>query len=1032
MQPTMIESDSQPSLSPQRQMALHVEKIISEAGALLPMPGPLTAFGFLNTLQGLEHLPFDEGMRKGARLYGCEPYLSESRYRQKLARGRILPADLSAVLWETLGNLAEEFVGSLATRFRLRLAMLQHPLHFGSPQELRWFVETEAFTRLAPDAPPDFREKFIEDTRHWLVRDLNDGDAEQQNRSDHGARQLLADLIPRFGDSAVEGWHEPTEKWEGLSLKVLWRVCCDVAARVDIPRPARPSFIRHRDALKRATGEDSDVQVNDLLIRFCAAFADQGLARTTLPYREAGFFQAFCKLYGSPGGPPERWRKGLTGALADLQRTGMTAAESVLESLRLLGVAEEEWEDFIQATLLALPGWAGMLWQMETRSDRVPLAVPQGTLVEYLAVRLILEQFALSSLASESLNYHGPLAGLRRAATAKIEPGSTTSVEQRAMNLFQLAQVLGWSPPALYRLGRHHASALFAEIEGFSELERRWVFHQAFERRLRIRALDAISLHGRRPPEQVAAPRFQAMFCLDAREESFRRHIEELAPDVETFGAAGFFGVAMYYRGVADAHFAALCPIVVKPQHWVVEDAVYTHDELNRRRAKTRRALGTATHQVHLRSRSVAGGMLLTAGVGVLASFPLVARVLFPRLTARIRRQIGGLVAAPSSTRLRLERIAETPGPEDGQIGYTVEEMAGTAERMLRDTGLTSNFARLVLFFGHCSSSLNNPHKSAYDCGACTGNAGGPNARALAAMLNDVRVRELLAEQGLEIPHETVFLGGLHNTAAESVKFFDLELLPKSHFRDFDAAREILEHACRRNAHERCRRFDSAPTDLSFEAAHRHVEDRSEDLAQTRAEFGNASNALCFVGRRARVRGLFLDRRCFLTSYDPTQDDAEQTILARILSAVVPVCEGINMQYNLSYIDSGGWGCGSKLPHNVASLLGVMNGAASDLRSGLPWQGVEIHEPVRLLFVIETAPQAMLDIMERNPVIGRILKNGWAQLALLDPHSAQLQEFKNGDFVAYDLEAEELPRASSSTTWYHGWRDHLEFAAIGN
>src|SRR3569623_737792 len=260
MQPTMIESDSQPCLSPQRRTALHVEKLSSEAGALLPMPGPLIAFGFLNTLQGLEHLPFDEGMRKGARLYGCEAYLSEWRYRQKLARGRILPADLSAVLWETLGNLAEESVGSLATRVRLRLAMLQHPLHFGSPQELRWFGETEAFTRLAPDAPPDFREKFIEDTRHWLVRDLIDGDAEQRDR---GARQLLADLIPCFGDSAVERWQEPTEKWVGLSIKALWRVCCDVAARVDLPRPARPSFIRHRAALKRASGEDSDVQVTD-------------------------------------------------------------------------------------------------------------------------------------------------------------------------------------------------------------------------------------------------------------------------------------------------------------------------------------------------------------------------------------------------------------------------------------------------------------------------------------------------------------------------------------------------------------------------------------------------------------------------------------------------------------------------------------------------------------------------------------------------------------------------------------------------
>src|SRR5205823_1818842 len=148
------------------------------------------------------------------------------------------------------------------------------------------------------------------------------------------------------------------------------------------------------------------------------------------------------------------------------------------------------------------------------------------------------------------------------------------------------------------------------------------------------------------------------------------------------------------------------------------------------------------------------------------------------------------------------------------------------------------------------------------------------------------------------------------------------------------------------------------------------------------------------VARRERTRGLYLDRRAFLTTYDPTQDDAQHTILARILAAAVPVCEGINMQYYLSSVDSRGWGCGTKLPHNVASLLGVMDGAASDLRPGLPWQGVEIHESVRLLFVIETTPQAMFDIMDQNPVISRILRNGWAHLAVLDPHSSAIQVFR--------------------------------------
>ena len=68
-----------------------------------------------------------------------------------------------------------------------------------------------------------------------------------------------------------------------------------------------------------------------------------------------------------------------------------------------------------------------------------------------------------------------------------------------------------------------------------------------------------------------------------------------------------------------------------------------------------------------------------------------------------------------------------------------------------------------------------------------------------------------------------------------------------------------------------------------------------------------------------------------------------------------------------------------------------MDGAASDLRTGLPWQMVEIHEPVRSLFIIETTPEAMLRIMDRNEGIGRLCRNGWVQLAVLDPEIARDQ-----------------------------------------
>src|SRR5205085_2169248 len=187
------------------------------------------------------------------------------------------------------------------------------------------------------------------------------------------------------------------------------------------------------------------------------------------------------------------------------------------------------------------------------------------------------------------------------------------------------------------------------------------------------------------------------------------------------------------------------------------------------------------------------------------------------------------------------------------------------------------------------------------------------------------------------------------------------------------------------NAHERARRFESAPLTLTPAAARLHMDDRAEDLAQVRPEWGHATNALCIVGRRERTRGLFLDRRAFLTSYDPTQDDAEATILTRILGAAVPVCAGISLEYYFSHVDNPGYGCGTKLPHNITSLLGVMDGAQSDLRTGLPWQMVEIHEPTRLVIVCETTPEIMLGMLARNPSMDQLVRNRWVQLAVLDP-----------------------------------------------
>jgi uncharacterized protein YbcC (UPF0753/DUF2309 family) len=297
-------------------------------------------------------------------------------------------------------------------------------------------------------------------------------------------------------------------------------------------------------------------------------------------------------------------------------------------------------------------------------------------------------------------------------------------------------------------------------------------------------------------------------------------------------------------------------------------------------------------------------------------------------------------------------------------------------------------------------------------------------------MANDPRVRSRLAERGLTIPDGVHFVGAYHNTCDDAVTFFDVDRVPPRLLATFERARSAMHAARRRNAHERCRRFESAPLSLSSDAALRHVESRAADLSQVRPEYGHATNAVCLVGRREWSRGLFLDRRAFLASYDPRQDDENSSILAAILRPVIPVCAGISLEYYFARVDIRGYGCGTKLPHNVTSLIGVMDGAASDLRPGLPWQMVEVHEPVRILFVVETSPATMLRLIQTEDAFRQLVERDWVQIAVFDPETAIVQLYRRGRFVPYTPEEDVLPAAPTSQDWYRGQRDFLEFAEI--
>ncbi len=440
-------------------------KAIEDAAHLLPSQAPIQVFVHHNTLHALEGLPFQEAVLEGAALYGCQPYLPEDRYRAKLARGRIRVDDLSAVLIDDLGDEADRLVSFLATRYHLRLAMLQYPLHLGSNAELVWLLsEGGALKRFPAETPAATRNEIVDQTRRWVMRDL------RHRGSDVAPylKTIIAELFDHFDDSHIEHWSEAT--WESFTLHLLWAICRHEVRRVKPRAAAAAPLVRPRDFLLRATGIDSDRLVNEVLIRFCAAFLDQGIADWPLPGREQGFFRSFAALYRDSH-PVPRWLRRLPRELKRIDELRLSPLDVIDESLRLLGIDESAAPDFLAQTLLALRGWAGMCWQLETNADWAARPAPPGTLNEYVAVRLLLERLALRQIADESLDHSVDLCALCSLPARRESIHAGLKIDPRAFLVFQLAENLGWSPRDLDQLSEGVWSRLIEEVEAFSGLD---------------------------------------------------------------------------------------------------------------------------------------------------------------------------------------------------------------------------------------------------------------------------------------------------------------------------------------------------------------------------------------------------------------------------------------------------------------------------------------------------------------------------------------------------------------------------------
>ncbi len=1065
---------------------------LDHLGHILPGQATIREFVHHNTIHGFQHLPFEEALKEVEALTGAHGYLSDDRNRDLYQRGYISDEDLTAALGHETDLEASKSVCSTEqlniTRGDIYKAALLVDLQDISASNLNWMIEElDILCKVQPDVPSVVRDRLLESEKsereaiypiwkHIIDRmELDEAIPHPENMIDLSEEQAM-DWIKKIRTAQSQS--------DSANLMVHQKMLAEAKEKLNVMLDQVGVHSTMRGFVLALTGTDILSFVRQQLIRICGSALDEGISAWRLPEcAEIGLYAAWRNVVHYDANP-------FLHELPDWQRVIAEAPEDsvdcIIMQLTYMEIPEDKWEGYLRLIALELPGWSGMInWRQNHPHYISDTGPTQVHLADYLAIRLVLDRLWLSQVCEESWHIDAKLGTFRyyfdknlsefivreslhrgnlpeyltqlvndlqlRSGseqydhsewqeladliwTWQFSPIAENRIVHNTFNsgwrLFRLCQHLGINAERIKGLSKQDFLDMLQVLDDFTADKRGRVWLYAYEYHYRENFYHAIKANYKRGrwAKREDRPQAQIMTCMDDREESLRRHLEEINPSIETVGAAGFFGIPMNYMGIDDIKRKKQCPLPVTPTNEVKEVPRKGKEQIISEHNFGKRYYKRVTYILNqmLRRSLILSHAIIDAFAPILF-FNLLGKVFMPKTALAINTSLRRSLEKQVPTRLEFAADpSDIPAtPENPRIGFTDIEQADKIAVFLRTTGLSYGFAPIVCLLGHGSTNQNNPHGFAYNCGACSGKRGGPNARLFAAMINRPVIRKLLAEREVHIPEDTWFVGGEHDTCSDEYFWFDIEDVPEHALSAFETVKKDLEKASKASAHERCRRFVSANDPKTPEKSKEHVYLRSNDFAQAFPEFNHATIAGAVIGRRSVSQGTFLDRRVFLISYDATQD-LDGKLLENLLLAVGPVGSGINLEYYFSTVNNDHFGSGTKVTHNVTGMFGVMEGANSDLRTGLTKQMVEIHEPVRLQVLVEAKTEILGQIYERQASIRELVGGGWMLLGTIDPDSGDMYVFERGiGFVPWDPKKRDVPVFESSLAYYREKYDPL-------
>ncbi len=688
--------------------------------------------------------------------------------------------------------------------------------------------------------------------------------------------------------------------------------------------------------------------VTERISQFAAGYFDQGQAIWAMPWRKDTLYKAWCQfaqIDKSAG------MMGLSNMAVAVKALPERSIDLIAQVLQELSIPPMWVEDYLHAALRSVGGWAS--WTSYLRWEKELVGARDDSIVDLLAIRLSWELFLFDKKGAQELKEHWRQAWQVCLQTDRHDGQALEKIDF----VLQTALELGYQKKIIAQLSQ-------PSLPTFLE-------------------------------QDSMRPAIQAAFCIDVRSEVFRRALETVSASVQTIGFAGFFGAFMEYvpLGASDARMHM--PVLLSPGYRVHE---HVHgadgEEMEQVILDRKQHLhGASTWKSFKSSPSSCFSFVESAGLVygpklLSDSFGWSRTVPHPGtkgISAKWRHRLApSLDKVPHAYTVVKTRQKSAQSPT---IGIPMESRGMMAETILRAMSMTDNFARLVLLVGHGSSTVNNPHATGLDCGACAGQTGEVSARVIAALMNDAVVRDELAQKGIHIPTDTFFVPALHDTTLDSVTLFDTGGLPFTHEKELEQLQQWLAQAGHLARMERSSLLGIPGSDP--EGVDDLIQARSRDWSQVFPEWGLAGNAAFIAAPRARTTGVDLSGRAFLHDYEWRKDDGFG-VLELIMTAPMVVANWINMQYYASVVDNRNFGSGNKVLHNiVAGSIGVLEGNGGDLRVGLPLQSLHngerwIHEPLRLNVFLE-APQSEIDrIIAKHELVRQLVENHWLFIFQID------------------------------------------------